>query len=354
MRAAQAARSERGAIFLRLAGMISVLTNLSRRCVCAQVAARDPKGTLRGDLARLGVKRENGEMNDPHVVSLTYRIEKAKTVDFDKAPPLAVDCGSFRVTIDDYVAKVEMVDHFASVDEARNAVWPFLRAWELDAALRAPDERFRFVYETAEVFDPNQARAAVGAAAAAGAAFAASHTSRDKWPDPPQDLEVSANADAMWRRWRGFREKREKLTAAAYWALTMLEAAPGAAAPLPTPRRTSKKRQAAAGFFNIDLDVLNKIGELTSERGGENEERKAGTTPLSRDERKWLEAAFQALVRRVAEEAYAGGPPPKPFKMSDLPKLTPSRSPQMWSCAPRIYDGQSSSMVSPSSPPVQR
>lgn len=93
-------------------------------------------------------------MTDPHVVSLTYRIVRAETVDFDKAPPLPpIDRSAFRVTIDAYKAEVEMVDHFASVDEAKRAVRPFLRAWELNADLRAPYEEFRFVYEMAEVVD---------------------------------------------------------------------------------------------------------------------------------------------------------------------------------------------------------
>jgi hypothetical protein len=107
-------------------------------------------------------------LNDPHVVSLTYRIDKAETVDFDRAPPLPpIDRGAFRVTIDAYKAKVEMVDHFASVDEAKRAVQPFLRAWELNADLRAPYEGFRFVYETAEVVDrsPPETQASVLVAA---------------------------------------------------------------------------------------------------------------------------------------------------------------------------------------------
>ena len=47
-------------------------------------------------------------MSDPHVVSLTYRIDKAETVDYEKAPPLTVDKGGFRVTLDAYKAKIEM------------------------------------------------------------------------------------------------------------------------------------------------------------------------------------------------------------------------------------------------------
>ncbi len=75
-------------------------------------------------------------MNDPHVVSLTYRIDMADTVDFDRAPPKTVDQGAFRVMLDAGEAKIEMVDHFASVEEAKQVVAPFLRAWELEMDLR--------------------------------------------------------------------------------------------------------------------------------------------------------------------------------------------------------------------------
>jgi len=265
-------------------------------------------------------------MNDPHVVSLTYRIEKAETVDFDKAPPRTVDRGAFRVTLDAYKAKVEMVDHFASAEEARKVVEPFLRAWELEADLRDSSDRFRFIYDRPEIVDrvPRKPGAVLLTAKMGSSVIfgmdAVLHVGRAKWPDPLQDLEVSADADVLWRRWRRHRvEKQEPLLSAAYWALTMLEAAPGLAAP-ERLRRPSKRRRAASRFFNIELDVLTRIGELTSTRGAEHERRKVDgpPIPLSPDERKWLEAAFRALLRRVAEQAYHGGPPPKPLTMSDF------------------------------------
>lgn len=93
-------------------------------------------------------------------------------------------------------------------------------------------------------------------------------------------------------------------------------------------RPGSKKRQDASAFFNVDLDVLNTLGELTSARGGGEEGRKAEgrLAPLSPAER--VEAAFRALVRRVAEQACYNGPPPDALTMANLPKLTPWRSPR--------------------------
>jgi hypothetical protein len=268
-------------------------------------------------------------MNDPHVVSLTYRINTSETVDFHKAPPCHTDQGAFRVTLDAYKARVEMVDHFASVKEAREFVRPFLRAWELQADLQDSSDRFRFEFETAEVVDRSPPDGSVvtlqtGMITVAGM-DAVIHIGRGKWPDPPQELQLSPDVDTLWRRWwRHREEKREPLLAAAYWALTMREAAPGLTTPA-KPRPSSRRRQAASAFFNIDFDVLNMIGELTSERGGNDEERKAEgrATPLSPVERQWLEAAFRELVRRVAERAYQGKPPSRQLTMRDLPQLTP-------------------------------
>lgn len=274
-------------------------------------------------------------MNDPHVVSLTYRVRHSDTVDFDKAPPRSVDRVSFRITLDAYKAKVEMVDHFASAEEARRVVDPYLRAWQFEADLHDPSDAFRFIYESAEVVDrspPPSGEPIVGAIAQTAAsarvqAYATIHASKGKWPQPPQDLELSFDADAMRRRWvRHWVKQGEPLLAAAYWALTMLEAAPGVATASMRPaskptRRRSKKRLNASAFFNIEYGVLDKLGDLVSTRGGDDEGRKAEgrTAPLSPAEKEWVKAAFRAIVRRVAEREHHQGPPPQQLTMSDLP-----------------------------------
>jgi hypothetical protein len=81
------------------------------------------------------------------------------------------------------------------------------------------------------------------------------------------------------------------------------------------------KRRAASAFFNIDYDVLAKLGDLTSTRGGDDEGRKAEgrSAPLSPAEKEWVKAAFRAIVRRVAEREHHKRPPPRPLTMKDLP-----------------------------------
>ena len=108
----------------------------------------------------------------------------------------------------------------------------------------------------------------------------------------------------------------------------MLEAAPGVATPSMRPAGTSrrpptKKRRNASDFFNIHVDVLMKLGDLVSTRGGDDESRKAEgrRVPLSPAEKEWVKAAFREIVRRVAEREYHKGPPPRPLTMKDLPPL---------------------------------
>jgi hypothetical protein len=272
-------------------------------------------------------------LNDPHVVSLTYRIRHSDTVDFDRAPPLNVDRGSFRITLDASKAKVQMVDHFASAEDARRVVDPYLRAWQFAADLQYPSDDFCFIYEAAEVVDrspPPPGRAILAAVGmSAGAArvegYVTIHESKAAWPQPPEDLEISFDADAMRRRWVRYSVKHgEPLLAAAYWALTMVEAAPGGATPSKR-RGSSRKRRDASSFFNIDLDVLDKLGELVSTRGGHEEGRKAegGALSLSPLEKQWVQAAFREIVRRSAQRQFHGCPPPRQLTMADLPKLTP-------------------------------
>jgi hypothetical protein len=264
-------------------------------------------------------------MNDPHVVALTYRIAHSDHVDFKKAAPLTVAGSTFGVSIDAGRARVEMLEHFATEQEARNAVESFLRAWELAADLRHPEDRFRFVYERPEVIDRNPPEGGVvinlqAANAVMAGLVVTAHASRAGWPEHPTDLALSPDVEALHRRWLGYLDGKEPLLAAAYWALSMIEATPRASGV-----RGRSAREDASQFFNIDLNVLKKLGELTSARGGVEEGRKAEgrAAPLTRSERKWLKAAFKALVERAALRARHGAPPPTPLTMDDLPKLTP-------------------------------
>jgi hypothetical protein len=92
-------------------------------------------------------------MNDPHVQALHYRIKHADSVDFDKAPPLEHEEPGFSVRIEKGQANVVTKDHYATSESARAVVEPFLRAWELSAALFSVVDKFEFLFEYGDVID---------------------------------------------------------------------------------------------------------------------------------------------------------------------------------------------------------
>jgi hypothetical protein len=254
-------------------------------------------------------------MNDPHVESLTYRIYKRDTVDFDKAEPRVINGQGFTITINDYKAVATMTDHFASVEEAHAAVEPVLERWQFWDDLHERNE-LRFELVDHKTIDRKPTPGAYHIAAGTGYFKLSAelemegHVSRGTWPEPPPDIMLSPDALTLRDRWIRYHEGRETLLSAANFALTVVLAnGPG--------------RRNAATNYNIQEKVLSKLGELAANRGGNEEARKADGRgrPLSSSERSWIDAAFKALVIRVAEQAHHGGPPPTPLTMKNLPDL---------------------------------
>jgi hypothetical protein len=76
-------------------------------------------------------------------------------------------------------------------------------------------------------------------------------------------------------------------------------------------------RREAATNYRIDINVLHKLGELSSDRGGMTDARKAtARAPLTDIERSWVEAAIRAIGGHLAEGSDA------PLTMTDLPSLS--------------------------------
>jgi hypothetical protein len=92
----------------------------------------------------------------------------------------------------------------------------------------------------------------------------------------------------------------------------------------PTGKKSRRKK--AAQQYNIKLDVLGKLGELTANLGVGVEARKVypGGSQLrnpSHRERKWIEEAMKKIIRRVGE--HAADP------QEVLPKNTLAKLPQL-------------------------
>jgi hypothetical protein len=262
-------------------------------------------------------------MNDPHVTALHYMIEPAKSTDYDKAPPLTGQTDTFDYTLASGEATFVMKSHFATEEEARGVVDPFLRAWSIHAGVDNIAEEITFHFKKADMIDRQpisgegvhgMGRCVIRASAHASGTF---HVSRARFPSPPpQQFALSPDVETMYLRYRAYRQKRETLLSAAYMCLTVLEASLG-----PNVRG---KRQAVCDKYRIDLTVRKTFGDLVSERGGASEARKMPGTgpliPLTEGEKRWIEAAVRRLILRAGEYSYDPNNLPM-ITMNDFPAL---------------------------------
>ena len=98
----------------------------------------------------------------------------------------------------------------------------------------------------------------------------------------------------------------------AYFCLTVLEHSTG---------KKKGTRPAAGKKYQIGKQVLDRIGELSAEKGG-SEARKADgvATELTESERRFLKEAIRRMIRRAAEKAYDPHKSLPEILLSDLPQ----------------------------------
>ena len=256
-------------------------------------------------------------MRDPHVVSLKYRAVPSPTSSYERAIPSSGTFDRLRYTLDKGTLVVEPLDHFPSIEDARNYVDPLVQAWEVDIALRYGSSELGFSYETADVVDrdppPPGPRNIVMVATAGELNMAGSitiHVERARYPEPPSLFRTSPDVDTLWRRYQGYKAGREPLPSMAYFCLTLLES-------------TAGSRPRAARAFKISTRVLSKLGELATQRGDAATARKYAAiksgAPLGPREVQWLEEAIKLIIRRVGEAAAIARL--DTINMSDLPPL---------------------------------
>jgi len=196
----------------------------------------------------------------------------------------------FLFVLDNGTLTLHMKKHCASVEEARASADGFLFVWEVDARLRL-GIAVRFTYEDAQLIDripppPGTLEVNImGLAAVSVCGTATVRMIQRAYPEPPSKMKATPDLETLWIRYGGYRANRELLSGMAYFSLTALEANAG----------SRRRRQAAAKKYNIDIGVLNKLGELTSERGDGATARKmsANPVPYTRLEICWIEEANQ-------------------------------------------------------------
>jgi hypothetical protein len=230
-------------------------------------------------------------LRDPHVVALQYRLETEPNLTFENPPPVDDERDAFHLRLENGFAVFQLNHHFSKVEDARGAVDPYLRAWEIDAALASGQPEIRFIFGHADVVDRNPpppgsygvvAVEDVVAISAVGSVTV--RVGRKQYPPPPRQFQVSPDVETLWQRYEGYLRGKEPLPAMAYFCLTMIEALAG-------------RRKKAAKWLHISRTVLKMLGNLTSTRGDEKMARKVEKgrplTPMSDREKAWIEAAIK-------------------------------------------------------------
>lgn len=247
-------------------------------------------------------------MKDPHVVSLTYKIVENDVLTFKNPPDLEIETAEFHGLLSNGILTLEPKNHYSSVAQIRPLADDYVRGWEIDRALRSGSLEFNFRFEGGQVVDRQPAP---------GKAFVDScdvmvcvdsvdvKKSSSAYPAPPDNFQLTPEVEVLWNRYRRFLEGGELLLTMAGYCLSYLE--------------DGKSHKHAAKHYNIDLQILDKLGDITANAGDELTARKRSkkSRPLSNSESGWVKAAIKAIIKHLATRQ-----PGQTLKMSDLPPLT--------------------------------
>ena len=256
-------------------------------------------------------------MNDPYVVALIYHIEHDNSVNYEKTRPLFRDEPAFRVKVKDKKVCFKLKGDYATEAETRKSIDEYIRVWELDAGLRQGHDYFELKFDRAKIVDRNPTPGEIRVSAASTAETTDSATVTEApldYPSPPSGLSIDPDIQTMYDRYMNHRRGYEPLPGMAYFCLTILE-------------YIAKTRKAAAQHFNISKRVLDKIGTLSSKKGGpEARKREGSDKDLTGPERHFLEEAVKKTIYRMAEKSAAekANDPTKSLSqitLSDLPSV---------------------------------
>ena len=260
-------------------------------------------------------------MPDRYIKALAYRVWHGPLINYDGAEPLTHEELEFRVRVENGKATFEFTTkRFETESAALEAVRDFITRWEFLAGLQHGPHSFRLDFENAEFREKNpvsgglQIRTTL--TSPPGIVSVAVCELLPSYPKPPSEttgVKVTSNVRSMFDRYMGYRQGKERLDSMAYFCLTVLE---GEACQEPG---VGSRRSKAAKAYGVDRAVPNEIGRLSTEHG-----RRAGgnSRPLNYDERRFLKAATEAIIRRMAEKAHD--------RNADLPRITMRGLPRRW------------------------
>ena len=249
-------------------------------------------------------------MNDPHVATLHYRVEHDDSLDYTNADPMEHDDDLIHVEISGRQVTIRPKEHYATVEEAKAAVEPFVRRWEFGATLESGSRAFSLRYSSAEVIDlnppptpPGVVRANAGPIVAHVTLSTARGTvGKKSYPRPPSGPALDPDVPevhAMVSRLDRYHQGRTTLADTAYFCLTVLEDR--------FPKGVKDRRGKVSHYYGICPIVIDQVGRLSSGKGGPLEARKSNGRheDYTQEDRDFLVNATRAFIRRAAEKAAA-------------------------------------------------
>ncbi|MCI0531824.1 MAG: hypothetical protein L0Y74_07755 [candidate division Zixibacteria bacterium] len=244
-------------------------------------------------------------MNDPHVKALMYRLVPPDGVEF-QAPVLDFETSDFSCRLSGDILELKPKEHYQSEDEARAVTDPFIRSWEIHAGLVAGRPEFMLRFESSSIVDrhPTPGRREVFLKESVHMLDSVYIKKIcGAYPVPPQEFALSSVVEALWDRYCKYLAGNEPLFSMAYACLTLLG---------PGPRKD------VARNLGIEEKILNKLGELTSQRGDALTARKIDQNikPLKPEEKTWVEETLKAIIRHIATPSKSTN-----LTMKDLPTL---------------------------------
>lgn len=257
-------------------------------------------------------------MRNPHVAALHYRLETGPQLVFNDPPPVERETDSFSIRLDNGRVHVEMKDHFPTAVAARLEVEPFLRSWEIKAALRYGPDAITFAYDGPEVIDrdpppPGTSTCeSVEGPTPMAPAWTVVQFTRSKYPEPPDTFVASPDVVAMWDRYEHFLAgKSDLLTHVAWWCLTTIQGTNGGS-------------QYAATRYSISDAVLETLARLAL--GGDEKTARRPypgqrLRPHAPAEIAWLRSAIPRIIQRVGECAADPNARWPQVTMEDFPRL---------------------------------
>ena len=146
-------------------------------------------------------------MNEPHVVSLTYKIVEIDSFTFKDPPDIEIDTPNFRWRLSKGTLTLEPKNHYSSVAQVRPLSDDFVRAWEIDRALRSGSLEFNFRFQGAQIVDrqPGPGKAFVDSCDVMTLVDSVDVKKiSQSYPAPPKNFQLTPEVEVLWSRYCRF------------------------------------------------------------------------------------------------------------------------------------------------------